>query len=584
MITFERDLEFLKNGTYVFFKTPDKMTSPQFKTSYKILSNHFRLRKILTRGNVTIKLIDSTDNNKSKICRFDYPKGKELESFSQTIQYNGMKFEISGSIWKSIEVLEQIQSEERIGGLLILDDYENVLDISLFKYDKDNDAENLYGEVKINGFITLLKNDETILNQERLGFVKNHPFYSNFEHEIEKYLSKIVDRERLEKKKRLDTKLDRHETQRFKKAFSIFNNIAIKEIQDVKNLGHQPSDIIVLPENGLEIYPNSSSITVNKRNNFELIVNTKIIRPGSMIIIESTNSDIHHEPSEICIDIIDIDKHERVIKYITVIGQFPNIEGKLIAKSKDIYAEAQIFVIPEETDKELLMEEGLLFQPDSIIIHPNKVKIAWLYIYTKIIKNGSKIELTIDNSTINFEPQKIIVNDYEAKRHILKCKVEIWGSSIGERGYVTAQSDIGSALLEVFIKEKKAAKQGKKGLFKEPVYDHLIDPVQPISFNSNTGDIKIYLNFPIVEHFLGKDRIYRKTLSAQVFEAQMISTMCFYQISKRKNESSYSRVDPEALPDKIQRDSYELSKKYGEKIAEALIDDKLTESDRRNNV
>lgn len=40
-------------------------------------------------------------------------------------------------------------------------------------------------------------------------------------------------------------------------------------------------------------------------------------------------------------------------------------------------------------------------------------------------------------------------------------------------------------------------------------------------------------------------------------------------------ESSGVTLRPEAVPDRIQRDTFELSRKYGKKVHEALVDQNL---------
>lgn len=90
-----------------------------------------------------------------------------------------------------------------------------------------------------------------------------------------------------------------------------------------------------------------------------------------------------------------------------------------------------------------------------------------------------------------------------------------------------------------------------------------------------TGKVSIYVNFPSAKHYLGDNCQYRKTLSAQVLIADLVAERCFNEIAKKKVGASGAALRPETVPDRIQRDAYELSKKYGKKVHEILVDQEI---------
>ena len=132
------------------------------------------------------------------------------------------------------------------------------------------------------------------------------------------------------------------------------------------------------------------------------------------------------------------------------------------------------------------------------------------------------------------------------------------------------------ALLEIHIRSKENQEdKGRKGMFNEPVFDFEPQPLQRALYSGETGKVIIYAKFPSVQHYLGENCLFKKTLSAQVLVADLVAERCFYEIAKRKVASSGVTLRPEAIPDRIQRDALGLSQKYGKKVHEALVDQNL---------
>jgi len=111
-------------------------------------------------------------------------------------------------------------------------------------------------------------------------------------------------------------------------------------------------------------------------------------------------------------------------------------------------------------------------------------------------------------------------------------------------------------------------------MFSEPEYSYDEGPLQRTSYSGETGKVTIYVNFPSVKHYLGDTCQFKKTLSAQVFVSDLVAERCFYEIAKKKVDTSGALIRPEGRLDKIQNIAYELSKKYGKKVHEVLVDQK----------
>ena len=199
-----------------------------------------------------------------------------------------------------------------------------------------------------------------------------------------------------------------------------------------------------------------------------------------------------------------------------------------------------------------------------------------MLVYVKMIEGGSKITITSDDETIHVSKNEIIVNESDATKHIAKYELEVWGEGAGQDAIITAECESYVALLEVCIRSKEDQEQkSRKGMFSAPGFDYDPEPLQRTSYSLETGKVIIYANFPSVKYYLGEACQYRKTLPAQVLIADLVAEKCFQEIAKRKVESSVATLRAEAVPDRIQRDAFELSRKYGRKVHEALVDQNL---------
>lgn len=559
------------NGTIAYFKADPQKTSrvPQFKTVHQELANNYLLRKIMTNSKRKIILLDK-NTGKARRLRYKMPKGQEILSEDFVISYERYgRFPIHISIWRAKVELTQT-GDDRVGGLLLVDDENVVLGISLFKYDNEPLSARFFGEVRIGRFRTLLDGEEAVLSEERDGLISRHPFSQKFISEIEKRIEMKIKEEKLRKQKEDLSKIDKEETARYRKAFSILNDIAEVEVQAVINLGEKLTDEISDPPDGFCLYPSSAQMTVGKHYGFELRINTDIVPPGSIVKATSSNSKIHIMTPEI--KILPENGLKILRKYITVEGREPNIEGSIHASTGNKVSEAKVYVVPE---KELLLSEGMAFQPESLTLHPNQIRKVYLLVYVKMIEGGSNIRIVPDNESIHISKAQIIVNEADASRHVAKYELEVWGEGEGQNAIITAEYEHYIALLEVRVRSKEEKKRGRRGMFNEPEYNYDAEPIQRTSYSSETGKVIIYVNFPSVKHYLGDHCQFRKSLTAQVLLADLVAERCFFEIAKKKVATSGVTLSAKNIHDRIERDAFELSRKYGKRVHEVLVDQKL---------
>jgi len=560
-----------RNGTVAYFKADPKRSIkvPQLNTVHEELANNFLLRKIMTNPKRKVMVVDNEGITRQ--LRYQMPKGKEILSEDFFVTYSDFgDFPVHISIWRAERELTQT-GDDRHGGLLLVDDEDSVLGISLFRYDHEPLAARFFGEVRIGRFRVLLEKEEAVLGEERDGLVTRHPFCEMLITEIEKRIEKQVREEKIRKQKEAQSKIDSEEATRYRKACSILNKIAEVEVQDVTNLGQNPTDKLEEPPDGFCLYPPSAQITVSKRYAFELRINRNIVRCGSIIKVICTNQKIRVLTPEIHIETEEND--DIISKYITVEGTEPNIDGKLRATTGSKLSESKIYVIAQ---KDLLLSEGMVFQPESITLRPNQTRKTYLLVHIRMIGGGSRVIIFSDNDSIHISKNEIIVNEADAIRHVAKYELEVWGEGADQDAIITAQYERYMALLGVNVRSKELEEEkGHKGMFREPEFDFEPNPLQRTSYSENTGKVIIYVNFPSVQHYLGEDCRYRKALPAQVLIADLFAERCFYEIAKRKVESSGVTIKAEGKQDRIQRDAFDLSRKYGKEVHKILVDQNL---------
>lgn len=336
------------NGTVAYFCVDPKITTsshvPQFSTVHEELANNYLLRKIMANRQRKIVLIDK--NGESRRLRYQFPEAKDLLSETFVIKFGTYEgFPVSVTILRADKELTQ-SGDSRDGGLLLVDDKDAVLGVSLFRFDSEPLAAHLFGEVRIGNFRELLESEEPVLSEEREGINVRHPFCRKLIPELENRIETIVKEEKLRRQKEEQSKIDREEIARFRKAFSILNEIAEKEAQAAVNLGQETTDNLDDPPDGFCLYPSSAQVTVGKRYVIELRLNTRVVRYGSAISIVSTHPRIRVFNNEI---IIRAEDGVGIIqKFITIEANEPNIEGVIKASTTGKYSQTRISVIPEK--------------------------------------------------------------------------------------------------------------------------------------------------------------------------------------------------------------------------------------------
>lgn len=564
-----RDLHGIKvNGTVANFEADCKATTvPQFDTIHQELANNYLLRKIMVNPKRIVRLIDKS-TGKERVLKYKFPTGKPLVNAEWTIPFDGFgNFPIICTLSRSEQSELKQTGDDRDGGLLIVDEQNAVLGISLFKYDTEPLAARFFGEVTIKNFRNLLEKEEAVLSDERQGLLPRHPFCKKLIAKIEELLAEKVNEEKIRKQNEFHAKIDEEEHVRYRKAFRFLNEIAENEAKDVINLGDEKTEDILPPPDGIGLYPKNAQVTVGKRYAFELRIDSSKIKYGERIAINTTSPKIRLITTEV---VVEKDDGKGIIrKKVCIEGKEPNVEAVIVATVNKKVTQANVHVIPE---KELILSEGMVFQPETVTLRPNQPRRVYLCVYVKMIEGGSVIRIKSDNDSVKVSQSEVRVRETDATRHIAKYEIDVWGEGTGETALVSAEYESYIALLEVKIKSKdEDENKDRKGMFNEPHFDFDPDPLQRSSYSQETGSVSIYVNFPSIKQYLGDKAQYKRLLTAQIVIADIVAQQCFLEIAKKKSQS-IGLLSPEAVYYRIQRDTNDLAKKYAKKVHEALVD------------
>jgi len=564
-----------ENGTVSIFRY-DQNHNPRYDTIREGLSNNYILRKIMSNPKRKVTLTYE-NQSKTRQCRYKIDSKKAVEILSDTfiLPYPGFNDLTVTMVLKKAECeLEQV-GDDRTGGLLILDDKNAVLDISLFKFDREPLASHFYGEIVINGFRDLLIKGEAVLSEERNGLVRRHPFCQAFIEEVEKRLDEKIQEEKANQKKQ-EVKIGREEAGRYRKCFSILNDIAEEISNEINNIGTSMMDEPVSPKDGLCFSPAIINASVGKMYKAHLILDTKIVHHGSMITLSCTNPLINIAPASIY---LDNDSGKGIIrKWVSIDSDKVGQSGILTAVTTEgVRAEAQISIVPEPSHIEELKAYGVVFQPANIHANPGQARTAELWVYTKRVPDGSKIFISSDNKDVEISLKEIIFNHNDAVKNVAKYPIEITGYGEGTSAFVSAHVEdcveMETGICVTISTSETKNKKFRGGIFSEPEFVGELDPNDDVVYSRDSGKVRIYTNFPSTKFYIGEDSCNKKTLAGRIKIAELIAKSCFHELARKKVDESgmISISNPVARLEKIERESLQFAKKSGKKVLEVLI-------------
>lgn len=569
-------------GTFIFLEVPSDRHSPRENTLVEGLQTFYMLRKILSDPKRRVQLIN---HNSGKVMNLKHTPifGEVILSESFVLSYDSLEFEITLTVLDAVSDLDQKASDRREGGLLVVDEDDAVLDLTLFGYDDNSSAASLTGEVRIKGFKKLFQTDASVVIESREGLDYAHPFNKLLRDEVRKRLVKEIERlgkEKAAKELVVDQKLDKQ----IKKAFARINYLMRKEAEKEPEKGTgDDEEPLKKPENGMIFRPSVVHIEREQVKTVYLVVDAAKIPPDSIVNITCDNPKIDVDP----IGSISVPEDlltEGLIKIpIDICGDQPGERATITARFGLI--EASLFVTITDII-EIVPPSGFDFVPDRTRVYQGRKTHLKLLIDTKVVRPATLISIDSDNPQVAVTGAKVGGRSIEDPRmfplprsdptSIAVVLVEIEGRKAQQKGTITAKAIDKQAFAQVRVIEKKP----KRGYFNDYKLDSTKDARLRFSFDSENGMVYVHLRAPVVQQYLGPEGEHiingkERTPQAFVMLGEVILQCICRQWAKYRYTTGFKEyLSPEneaAKREEEESEARQIDFEYGTQIHEWIL-------------
>jgi hypothetical protein len=251
-----------------------KVNIPQINTLRENLQKHVCLRGIMSDPARKVILRDVRSGVADEIT-YVPPEGEPiLEGIPLTLpDFPEVRAVLTVLRAKGAEALSQTGSN-RTGGILITSQ-RTIHEATLFCFDDDPHASNLFGELRCDDIYDLQAKGEQIIDKNRNGLLKDHDLTKQLFEAARKEIEKLVALEKEKEKNERET-LEREETRRrFREAVKNLNQIANAELQIGGPGTGNGTDHLRdprLPIEGFEFIPDTYRVVLAEREGLKLRV------------------------------------------------------------------------------------------------------------------------------------------------------------------------------------------------------------------------------------------------------------------------------------------------------------------------
>ncbi|MBI2041787.1 MAG: hypothetical protein HYT20_02055, partial [Candidatus Nealsonbacteria bacterium] len=347
------------------------------------------------------------------------------------------------------------------------------------------------------------KHPEAILSDSRDGFNTQHDFYKKLALEVKDWLYLILNEER---RRRTNEGVSESTKENHRKALDELNKLYAQLTGEDTN-GVIRTKKKARPVGGIEFARSNITITAGKRYGLQLIIDTRVIKPGSKISLKSSKGKIGFSPTTIDVISAPEDSEDILVKTIIVTGETARTADTLEAKSGERSASVVVSIVSEEV---VYPEKGIVFSPDYVRTTANRESDLNLFIDLNLIKTGSKIVFSSSNNAITLKHKRIAVpRRMRTTSQVAKIEVPFIGNKNDESGIIEAKFGDYLAQCRVDIRDRiKPPPTGPTGKFKDWDFDdgvpkHLQTTYDSIVGSPTQGFILINSNHPINRYYFG---------------------------------------------------------------------------------
>jgi len=521
------------NGTFIEGILPPKEKVSRFRanTAYEKICKNFLLRRINTSPKFQIMFFDLEDATSTpKRVIYNYPEGvlKREGIYEFKIEKYG-KFNCNYKIYMTQKSNLENFGDIKECGLLIYYSQFSVLDNTLLGFDSHRLATKIFGEIKIDGPINImLNNNERIFGEKRKGMYQDHELYKKIKDGVKEILDAFLrteERSMYSRSKDVAKNTVENINALLKEMNRIFRD-ETKEIQDID----VPNDKY-RPKNDLS-FCDYTFVTIMEFEDkgIYLVADMNIIPDNSKIEIFSSSEDIKVFPGETEFNKKDANERGICKRKIIFYSETPDAEGKITAKVRDVLKSTEVLVKVKENPK-LHFNRSLAFIPNEKTLIDGKRESTSLLIKRSMIKEGDKIRFDCKDGFLQFDKEIFISknNSKNLTKDVNELSIFLLGNGIDRKTKLKAYFGDEETSIDMEIISKTTQKF--RGFFKG-IEEKDDEGTKELSHYEN-GIIYIHTDHPMVQHYI-KLPNYEEDTSYRTFYADTVVRAFVAQLIRKK--------------------------------------------------
>lgn len=396
-----------ENGSCVRVVLAEDCRIPEEGSLGAALSQFYMLRLIHADPNIKIRLHRYRAGKKvtQEVLSYDFPIGDVIERFAFRIEAPVPSapvpaLEVEGVVCRA-NVKGQLPGvearEQRANGLLIVDDTDAVLDLTLLpEYERAPYLANIFGIVRVKNMRKAIEwflnnGKDSPLTTTRDGFDTKHELTKLLFTELEKRLLPVYRREEERFNKGFGETVPTEVRQRITDALKELNRL-LREVVGEGEDGERDGELDpVLP---LQFVPRRTRLFVGRPRRVRLFLQRALAGDSGAIVYETSNPKIKVKPlSE------DVASGRRVDDYLvydlTLECGDLHETGKVVAlaEGKEGMYDASIEILDVVAGAAIMPPEEMEFRPQEAHGQPNRVNTIALAVNASLIPLGRKIVL-----------------------------------------------------------------------------------------------------------------------------------------------------------------------------------------------
>jgi hypothetical protein len=528
-----------ENGTIVEFRLREDVPFPRIETLVGKISNFYMLRIIHSNPERKVNLtsFDRLRDTRTDTIKYVFPAGEmKLPKTTLSLNYEGRTFPIELNVLRSSDSLIQGESgyEAREGGLLVLDEEDNVVDLTLFGFDSDPYASRLFGILRIFGAGNFIREKlnaaapEAILSEDREGLVRGHEFYRALAKTVNPVLEPFVEEEEKAQKGS-------------KSQFS--SETLLKHRTAIDALNKLYEELVGKPEIGDGFHGKRpylpefisfirSQIDIAKRvvTPVALLVNCNSVPNNTEIYISTDDQRITVSPSKF---VVDGSKAEDglLIKMLHFLGIDSGISGNVSARALEHSSSIAVSVV----DREIFYpKNGLEFHPAHLNLRDGKKRTLHLYVDIEKIRIGTTIDFHCESPNFELSTNRVQFSDaMKLNMDIGLVSIEITGHGIGQETSVIANANEFQAMASAVVRSKREGREPEHGgRFRSPDFKEIPNLKVQTLLRPNDGTILVNMLDPVNKIYFGDDphNAAETKYYCQTRLADLVLDECLYEI------------------------------------------------------